>query len=155
MPLQKLREFLDQNSVKYVSISHSPAYTAQEIAASAHIPGQELAKTVMVKLDGDMAMAVLPASFQIDLDQLRATAGAGEVDLATEEEFKGLFPGCEPGAMPPFGNLWGMPVFACETLAEDEEIAFNAGSHTELVKLSFADFARLVEPKVARFSATG
>ncbi len=155
MPLQKLREFLDQNSVKYVSISHSPAYTAQEIAASAHIPGQELAKTVMVKLDGDMAMAVLPASFQVDLDQLRATAGAAEVDLATEEEFKGLFPGCEPGAMPPFGNLWGMPVFACETLAEDEEIAFNAGSHTELVKLSFADFARLVEPKVARFSATG
>ncbi|NHZ73247.1 MAG: deacylase [Nitrospirae bacterium] len=155
MPLQKLREFLDQNSVKYVSISHSPVYTAQEIAASAHIPGQELAKTVMVKLDGDMAMAVLPASFQVDLDQLRATAGAGEVDLATEEEFKGLFPGCEPGAMPPFGNLWGMPVFACQTLAEDEEIAFNAGSHTELVKLSFADFARLVEPKVARFSATG
>jgi len=155
MPLQKLREFLDQNSVRYVSISHSPAYTAQEIAASAHIPGQELAKTVIVKLDGDMAMAVLPASFQVDLEDLRAAAGAGAVELATEEEFKGLFPGCEPGAMPPFGNLWDMPVFACETLAEDEEIAFNAGSHTELVKLSFADFAKLVEPKVARFSATG
>ena len=155
MPLQKLREFLDQNSVRYVSISHSPAYTAQEIAASAHIPGQELAKTVIVKLDGDMAMAVLPASFQVDLEDLRAAAGAGEVELATEKEFKGLFPGCEPGAMPPFGNLWDIPVFACETLAEDEEIAFNAGSHTELVKLSFADFAKLVKPKVVRFSATG
>ncbi len=154
MPLQKLREFLDQNSVKYVSVSHSPAYTAQEIAASAHIPGQELAKTVMVKLDGEMAMAVLPASFKVDLEQLRSAAGATEVALATEDEFRGLFPGCEPGAMPPFGNLWNMPVFACETLAEDEEIAFNAGSHTELVKLAFADFARLVNPKVTRFSAT-
>jgi Ala-tRNA(Pro) deacylase len=154
MPLQKLREFLDQNSVKYVSISHSPAYTAQEIAASAHIPGQELAKTVMVKLDGDMAMAVLPASFRVDLDQLRAAAGADVVELATEEEFKGLFPGCEPGAMPPFGNLWDMPVYACETLADDVEIAFNAGSHTELVRLPFDDFARLVDPKVTRFSAT-
>lgn len=153
MPLQKLREFLDQNSVKYVSISHSPAYTAQEIAASAHIPGQELAKTVMVKLDGQMAMAVLPASFKVDLDHLGSTAGARVVELATEQEFKGLFPGCEPGAMPPFGNLWDMPVFVCETLAEDEEIAFNAGSHTELVKLSFTDFAKLVDPKVTRFSA--
>jgi Ala-tRNA(Pro) deacylase len=154
MPLQKLREFLDQNSVKYVSVSHSPAYTAQEIAASAHIPGQELAKTVMVKLDGEMAMAVLPASFKVDLEQLRSAAGATEVALATEDEFRGLFPGCEPGAMPPFGNLWNMSVFACETLAEDDEIAFNAGSHTELVKLAFADFARLVNPKVTRFSAT-
>ncbi len=154
MPLQKLREFLDQNSVKYVSVSHSPAYTAQEIAASAHIPGQELAKTVMVKLDGEMAMAVLPASFKVDLEQLRSAAGATEVALATEDEFRGLFPGCEPGAMPPFGNLWNMSVFACETLAEDEEIAFNAGSHTELVKLAFVDFARLVNPKVTRFSTT-
>lgn len=155
MPLQKLREFLDQNNVKYVSISHSPAYTAQEIAASAHVPGQELAKTVMVKLDGDMAMAVLPASFKVDLDQLRAAVGAEVVELATEDEFKGLFPGCEPGAMPPFGNLWNMPVYACETLADDVEIAFNAGSHTELVRLLFDDFARLVSPKVTRFSATG
>jgi len=155
MPLQKLREFLDQNDVKYVSISHSPAYTAQEIAASAHVPGQELAKTVMVKLDGAMAMAVLPASFKVDLDQLRAAAGADVVELATEDEFKGLFPGCEPGAMPPFGNLWNMPVFACETLADDVEIAFNAGSHTELVRLLFDDFARLVAPKVTRFSETG
>ena len=155
MPLQKLREFLDQNSVKYVSISHSPAYTAQEIAASAHVPGQELAKTVMVKLDGDMAMAVHPASFKVDLDQLPAAAGADAVELATEDEFKGLFPGCEPGAMPPFGNLWNMPVYACETLADDVEIAFNAGSHTELVRLRFDDFARLVSPKVTRFSATG
>jgi len=154
MPLQKLREFLDQNSVKYVSVSHSPAYTAQEIAASAHIPGQELAKTVMVKLDGEMAMAVLPASFKVDLEQLRSAAGASDIALATEDEFRGLFPGCEPGAMPPFGNLWNMSVFACETLAEDEEIAFNAGSHTELVKLAFADFARLVNPKVIRFSTT-
>jgi Ala-tRNA(Pro) deacylase len=102
-----------------------------------------------------MAMAVLPASFKVDLDQLRAAAGADVVELATEDEFKGLFPGCEPGAMPPFGNLWNMPVFACETLADDVEIAFNAGSHTELVRLLFDDFARLVAPKVTRFSETG
>lgn len=152
MPLQKLREFLDQNGVKYVTLSHSPAYTAQEIAASAHIPGNELAKTVMVKIDGTMAMAVLPASFQVDLDLLKAAAEADKVEIASEEEFRGLFPGCEAGAMPPFGNLWDMPVFASETLAEDDEIAFNAGSHTELVRLSFSDFARLVNPKVAHFS---
>lgn len=152
MPVEKLREFLDQNQVKYVCISHSPAFTAQEIAASAHIPGRELAKTVMVELDGRMAMAVLPASFQVDLEDLRTLAGAGQIALASEEQFRNLFPGCEPGAMPPFGNLYDMTVYATESLAEDEEIVFNAGSHTELVRLTYADFARLVEPKVGRFS---
>ncbi len=152
MPVKRLKDFLDQHGVKYVSISHSPAFTAQEIAASAHIPGRELAKTVMVKLDGKMAMAVLPASYQVDLDGLKKLAGAGRIELATEEEFRDLFPGCEPGAMPPFGNLYGMPVFVSETLAEDEEIAFNAGSHTELVRLGYADFVRLVEPKLGPFS---
>lgn len=152
MPVEKLREFLDQNQVKYVCISHSPAFTAQEIAASAHIPGRELAKTVMVELDGRMAMAVLPASFQVDLEDLRTLAGAGQIALASEEQFRNLFPGCEPGAMPPFGNLYDMAVYATESLAEDEEIVFNAGSHTELVRLTYADFARLVEPKVGRFS---
>lgn len=152
MPVKRLKDFLDQHGVKYVSISHSPAFTAQEIAASAHIPGRELAKTVMVKLDGKMAMAVLPASYQVDLDGLKKLAGAGRIELANEEEFRDLFPGCEPGAMPPFGNLYEMPVFVSETLAEDEEIAFNAGSHTELVRLGYADFVRLVEPKLGRFS---
>ena len=153
MPVRRLKEFLDENKVKYVSISHSPAYTAQEIAASAHIPGKEVAKTVMVKLDGKMAMAVLPASYQVDLQRLKQVAGAEHIELATEDEFKDLFPGCEPGAMPPFGNLYDMQVYVSESLAEDEEIAFNAGSHTELLRMSYADFESLVAPRRDRFSA--
>jgi len=152
MPAERLRRFLTENGVKFVSISHSPAFTAQEIAATAHVPGRELAKTVIVKLDGKMAMAVLPASSFVDLDLLAAAAGARRAELATEGEFKTRFPGCEPGAMPPFGNLYEMDVFSCSTLAEDEEIAFNAGSHTELVRLAFSDFERLVEPRIVAFS---
>jgi len=153
MPVEKLKQYLDENQVRYVRVTHSPAFTAQEIAASAHIPGKELAKTVMVELDGRMAMAVLPASFQVDLEALRVLAGANRIDLASEDQFRNLFPDCEPGAMPPFGNLYDMAVYATESLAEDEEIAFNAGSHIELVRLAYADFARLVEPSVGRFSA--
>ncbi len=152
MPVKRLKAFLDEHHVKYVTISHSRAYTAQEIAAKAHIPGREMAKTVMVKIDGTMAMAVLPASFQIDFDLLREATGAREVELATEAEFKDLFPECEPGAMPPFGNLYGMDVFVANRLAEDEEIAFNAGTHTELIKMAYPDFVRLVQPVVLQFS---
>jgi Ala-tRNA(Pro) deacylase len=154
MPAKKLKEFLDSNNVKYVSISHSAAYTAQEIAASAHIKGKELAKTVMVKIDGKMAMAVLPASYKVDMELLKEAAGASAVELAGEQEFKDMFPGCETGAMPPFGNLYDMDVFVSAMLAEDEEIAFNAGSHTELVRLAYKDYERLVQPKVVKFSAT-
>ena len=148
MPVRMLKEFLDQNKVKYVSIKHSPAFTAQEIAASAHIAGQELAKTVMVKLDGKMAMAVLPASFRVDFDLLKQATGAKKAELASEEEFEKLFPECELGAMPPFGNLYDMEVYVARRLSEDEEISFNAGTHTELVKLAYADFASLVRPKL-------
>jgi Ala-tRNA(Pro) deacylase len=153
MPVKRLKEFLDSNNVKYVTISHSPAYTAQAIAASAHVSGKELAKTVMVKVDGKMAMAVLPASYQVDFGLMKETLGAKEIELATEAEFKDLFPECEVGAMPPFGNLYDMHVFAAAKLAEDDEIAFNAGSHTELIKLAYKDFERLVDPTVVRFSA--
>jgi Ala-tRNA(Pro) deacylase len=152
MPASKLKEFLDSHHVKYVTISHSPAYTAQGVAASAHVPGKELAKTVVVKLDNEMAMAVLPAPYKVDFGLLKEVAGAESVELATEEEFGSMFPGCEVGAMPPFGNLFGMRVFASESLAEDEEIAFNACSHTELVKMSFADFERLAKPTIGHFS---
>jgi Ala-tRNA(Pro) deacylase len=149
MPVRKLREFLDSKQVKYVSINHSPAYTAQEIAASAHIRGKELAKTVMVTLDGRLAMAVLPASRKVGFDMLREVAGAGDVQLASEQAFRDMFPGCEVGAMPPFGNLYEMDVFVSKSLAQDEEIAFNAGSHTELIRMAYKDFERLVNPKVA------
>jgi Ala-tRNA(Pro) deacylase len=153
MPLAKLKEFLDSHDVRYLLISHSPAYTAAEIAASAHIPGKELAKTVIMKIDGKMAMMVLPASYKVDFDLLREATGAKDVALATEREFQNLFPGCELGAMPPFGNLYGMDVHVADVLAEDKEIAFNAGSFTELMKLAYEDFERLVSPKVAQFAA--
>jgi len=153
MPLRKLREFLDSHGVKYVTISHSPAYTALETAASAHVRGKELAKTVMLKMDGKMAMAVLPATHSVDFGLLKAAASAGRIEMADEAEFKDMFPECEIGAMPPFGNLYGMEVFVDASLAEDEEIAFNAGSHTELIRLSYKDFERLASPNVGRFAA--
>jgi Ala-tRNA(Pro) deacylase len=153
MPIQKLQAFLDSANIKYVVISHSVAYTAQGIAALTHISGRELAKTVIVKIDGALAMAVLPAPLHIDLSQLRSAAGANHVALASEQEFRERFPDCETGAMPPFGNLYAMPVFADESLARDKEIAFNAGSHRELVRLAWEDFVRLAEPKIVRFAA--
>jgi len=104
MPVKQLKEFLDSKNIKYITISHSPAYTAQAIAASAHVSGKELAKTVMVKVDGKMAMAVLPASYQVDFDLITEAVGARKIELASEAEFKDLFPECEVGAMPPFGN---------------------------------------------------
>ena len=152
MPLQKLREFLDQNSVKYVSISHSPAYTAQEIAASAHIPGRQLAKSVMVRIDDQMAIVVVPAPERVSFDRLQAHTGAGSLSLASEKEVKDLFPDCELGAMPPFGNLYGMPVYAAESLAAEIEIAFCGGEHGTLIRMSFEDFKRLAQPQVLEIS---
>lgn len=148
MPVNRLKEFLDENHVPYVTIKHSPAFTAQEIAALAHVPGKDLAKTVMVKLDGRLAMVVLPATDHVSANRLREFAGAEEVELASEEDFANVFPNCEVGAMPPFGNLWGLDVYVDEHLREDDEIAFNAGTHTELVKLPYADFERLVRPHI-------
>lgn len=153
MPLERLKEYLNSQNVKYVSVSHYETYTAQETAQSAHISGKELAKTVIVKMDGKMAMAVLPASQKIDFGLLKATAGARKIELAGEEEFLKMFPDCEVGAMPPFGNLYGMDVYVAEGLAEDEEISFNAGSHIELVRMSYKDFARLVRPRVVKLSS--
>ncbi len=153
MPVSRLKEYLDSHNIRYVTISHSPAYTAQGIAASAHIKGKELAKTVMIKIAGKMAMAVLPAPLKVDFDLLRAAAGTDEIELAGEEEFQSMFPGCEVGAMPPFGNLYGMDVYVAESLAEDEEIAFNAGSHTELIKMAYEDFESLVKPTLGGFAS--
>ena len=152
MPAEKLKAYLDQNGVRYVTIRHSKAYTSQEVAASAHVSGREFAKTVMIKIDNKMAMAVLRASYQIDFDLLEDHFRGKSVKLATEAEFRDSFPGCEPGAMPPFGNLYGMEVYVAESLAVDEEIAFNAGTHTEIIRMAFADFERLVKPGMIRFS---
>ncbi len=152
MPVRKLKEVLDQNKIKYVSIVHSTAYTAQEVAASAHVTGRELAKTVIVELDGQMAMAVLPANKKIVLQDLRDVTGCEEVKFASEEEFRRRFPDCETGAMPPFGNLYDMEVFVAETLSHNSEIAFNAGSHTEVLRMAYKDFERLVQPNVLSFT---
>lgn len=154
MPLTKLQQYLDQNNVHYMRITHSPAYTAQGIAALAHISGKELAKTVVLKIDGVLALAVLPASSQIDLRKLKAAVGAQALALATEAEFKDKFPDCETGAMPPFGNLYDMAVYVEESLGKDQEIAFNAGSHRDLIRMAYADFQRLVNPLVLPFAST-
>jgi Ala-tRNA(Pro) deacylase len=148
MPATRLKEFLDQERVRYLTIAHSPAFTAQEVAQAAHVPGKEMAKTVVVRLDGDLAMVVLPASSQLNLDLLKEATGAKRLDLASERHFRDAFPGCELGAMPPFGNLFGMPVYVSEDLTRDEEIAFNAGTHTEVIKMRYDDFEKLVKPRV-------
>jgi len=152
MPLTTLREFLDSHNVKYMVISHSIAYTAQGIAALVHLSGKKLAKTVIIRIDGALAMAVVPASFHVDLDLLRSAAGAQTVELATEQEFKNAFPDCETGAMPPFGNLYGMAVFIDPSLGESEDITFNAGTHRELVRMAWADMVRLVNPTVVNLT---
>lgn len=147
MPVKNLKEFLDKQKVKYVSMTHSPAFTSQEIAAAAHVSGRQLAKTVIVKSNGKLAMVVIPANDQVNFAKLKEVTG-GQVDLAAESEFKDKFAGCEVGAMPPFGNLYDMPVYISGLLGKEDNILFNAGSHSELMQLAYRDFERLVKPKV-------
>jgi Ala-tRNA(Pro) deacylase len=148
----KLRNYLDERKVRYVTITHSPAFTAQDVAHSAHIPGNLLAKTVMVIIDGALAMAVVPANRRVLVQELRGVTGCEEVRLAHEDEFKNFFPDCEPGAMPPFGNLYDMSVYISPELAVQPEMIFNAGSHTELIRMSWRDYYNLVKPRVAEFA---
>lgn len=152
MILKQLVDFLDTNRVKYVNITHSIAFTAQDVAESAHISGKEMAKTVIVWMDGAMAMVVLPAFSMVDFNKLKGVAGAKSIELASESEFKDRFPSCEIGAMPPFGNLYNMKVFVDQMLAEDQEFAFNAGTHHELIRMQYADYERLVKPTLASFA---
>jgi Ala-tRNA(Pro) deacylase len=152
MPVTKLKSLLDQQHVKYVTLTHSPAFTSQEVAALAHVSGKEFAKTVIVRLDDKLAMAVLPANRRIVIQDLRDLTGCAKARFATEEEFKKVFPDCEPGAMPPFGNLYGLEVFVAPELAADEEIAFNAGTHTEVMRMAYRDFERIVHPHVMQFA---
>jgi Ala-tRNA(Pro) deacylase len=148
MALSKLRDFLDSQNVKYMVVSHSLAYTAQGIAALTHLSGHKLAKTVIVKIDGILAMAVVPATHHVHLDGLRAITRAKTVEIASEAEFQNAFPDCETGAMPPFGLLYNMPVYADSSLAKHEEITFSAGTHRELVRMQWQDLVRLVNPTI-------
>ncbi len=145
----RLEQYLRERGVAYESQHHPLAYTAQEVAASEHVPGKDLAKTVIVRADDDrLAMLVLPATRTIHLGKLATALGAGRARLAEEKEFGASFPDCEVGAMPPFGNLYGVPVYVDQSLAADERIVFRAGTHTDTMRVAYADFARLVDPTV-------
>jgi Ala-tRNA(Pro) deacylase len=146
MPTNRLKRFLDEEHVPYESVDHEPEYTAQRTAESSHISGRLMAKTVLVKVDGELAMVVVPASTRVDLRRLQQELGAERIELAREEEFEQLFPDSEPGAEPPFGNLYGLPVYVSQQLARNGQIAFNAGTHTEVLRMHYDDFERLVKP---------
>lgn len=148
MPVQQLKEFLDARQVRYTCLQHPPAFTAQELAHHARLTGNEVAKTVIVELDGKMAMLVMPATWRIRWDRLTDVMDTDFVQLADEEEFKDRFPHCEVGAMPPFGNLFGMAVYCCEMLMGQEQLAFPAGSHTESIRMRTDDFEQLAAPVI-------
>jgi Ala-tRNA(Pro) deacylase len=154
MSSTRLKAFLDGRGVKYVTIRHSPAFTAAEVAASAHVTGRDFAKTVVVNVEGDLSLVVLPANRRLVLYDLREMLDNARVQLASEDEFRSRFPDCEIGAMPPFGNLYDMPVFVASSLIDEPEIAFNAGNHTEVIKMAYRDFERLVNPTVLDFITT-
>lgn len=147
-----LKEFLVKNKVKYEAKRHAEVYTAQEIAHAQHVPGKYLAKSVIVKVDDKLVIFVIPASLLIDMPRLKKLTGAKVLRLATEKEFAALFPGCDIGAMPPFGNLYNVPVCVDKSLTEDEYIVFNAGTHKDTVKMKYKDFEKLVKPKMAGFA---
>ena len=152
MHLTRLRRVLDSENIKDLVVSHSLAYTAQGVAALVHLSGKKLAKTVIVKIDGVLAMVVVPASLHVDLYKLQALTGAQIVEIASEREFQNAFPDCETGAMPPFGNLYDMSVYADYSLTEHEEITFSAGSHRELLRMHWCDVERLVSPTIAQLT---
>ncbi len=145
---KKLDDFLKTNKVKFEKITHAETFTSQETAQVEHLPGKEVAKVVMAKADGKDIMAVLPASFKLDLTKLKKLVGAKDVRLASEQEFTKLFPDCDKGAMPPFGNLYKVPFYVDSALAENSEIVFNAGTHKESIKMAYKDYARLAKPEV-------
>lgn len=150
--LKKLKDVLEKNGVSYEVGFHPEVFTAQEIAAAQHIPGKEMVKVVMVKADGKMLMLVLPASYQIDMKKLKKVLKAKKVGIAKEKQFEELFPDCEVGAMPPFGNLYNLEVWIDQVLTEDASIVFQAGNHIETMRIKYSDYALLVNPKVGDFS---
>ena len=150
--LKRLKEMLDGAKVPYEVYNHALAYTAQEVAAKQHFSGNEMAKVVMLEVDDKLVMGVIRGNDKINVNEVRESLGAHNVRLATEEEFIARFPECEIGAMPPFGNLYGLKVYVDPSLAQDEYIYFNAGNHVQTVHMKYKDFARLVEPQVAHLA---
>jgi Ala-tRNA(Pro) deacylase len=153
MPLkQKLKDFLDENHVKYVTMIHSKAYTSQEIAAVLHVPGKMFAKTVILKSENGFQMAVLPATHKVNFDLFKQVSHNKEIKLATEEEFESLFPKCEIGAMPPFGNIYNLPLYVDSELTKDTDICFNATTHSEVIKMKYEEYERLAKPVIGTFA---
>jgi len=149
---KRVKKFLDQNDVKYASIIHSKAYTAQEIASSSHISGKELAKTVVLKdKNNNFALAVLPAVDKVDMERINNQTDLKEVELAGEEDFRDLFPDAQTGAMAPFGNLYDMPTYISKKLDNSHMITFNAGNHEELIRMPYQKYKELVKPEVFEF----
>jgi len=149
--LKRLQNYLDSHNIPYEVVSHPTAYTAHDVAETLHVSANMFAKVVIVKADERLLMVVLPASWKVDFKQLKDVLRAENVRLATEYEFAQLFPDCDIGSMPPFGNLYGIEVYVDELLTRDEEILFEAGTHAGAIKLRYKDFAELVHPKVAEF----
>jgi Ala-tRNA(Pro) deacylase len=150
--VKKLKELFDEAKVSYEVYNHPLAYTAQEIAERQHFSGNHMAKVVMLKIDGKLVMAVITGNRKIHLPTMRAILGAGDVRLATEDEFFAKFPHCEIGAMPPFGNLYDVPVYVDPAVTHDESIFFNAGNHVQTVRMRYKDFERLVNPAIVRLT---
>lgn len=148
----QLESYLRDNHVPFQGQSHAVAFTAQEIAASEHIPGKMLVKVVMAVADGKLVMLALPAHYRVDVAGAATVLGARDIRLAREDEFATTFADCELGAMPPFGNLYGVPVFVDRSLSKQDTIVFQAGTHTHTMSLKYADFERLVKPTVAEFA---
>jgi len=144
----RLHNFLDQEHTPYTTLHHDRTVTAHETASATHLSRNLFAKTVMLKIDGTLAMMVMPTSYRIDLVRLSRALGGPMVELADETEFKDAFPDCEVGAMPPFGNLYGLPVFVDSRLASQTEVAFNAGTHTDAVRMPYKEFERLAQPEL-------
>jgi Ala-tRNA(Pro) deacylase len=149
---ERLEHYLQEQRVPYEVQEHPIAYTAQDVAYREHIPGKLVAKVVMIYADGKMVMLVLPAPSRVDFARVKHLLGTEQVRLADEVELGLAFPDCEVGAMPPFGNLYQMPVYVDSSLAEDETIVFPVGTHTETMRLNYADFERLVNPTLAEFA---
>lgn len=154
MPATKLKQFLDSHGVRYVSVQHSPAFTATEVAESVHVDVSDFAKTIIVKVNGQMAMVVLPANRKIVLADLRDMVGTRNVELATEAEFMGRFPDCEVGAMPPFGHLYGLAVYMAANITDHTKITFNAGTHRDVITMDLDDYLELARPIILDFVTT-
>jgi Ala-tRNA(Pro) deacylase len=150
--LKRLEELLDANSIEYEAIHHTTDYRATETAVDTHTRPGDFAKSVFIWVDGEYALAVLPATHTVSVGKLTRSLGAREVRLASEWEMKDLCPDCEVGAAPPFGNLFGLPVYVCPVLARDERITFNAGTHTDAVRMAYSDVERIVRPRVVHMS---